>query len=238
MLVSWTGPEHGSVYSYSEVKIFMLSDKNIQHLVMDALAAEPAVDASHIGVAVERGVVTLSGHVNSHTEKCIVELAAARVRGVKAIAEEVDVRLPSDKKRTDDDIARRVINILTWDERVPADQIQILVEDGVVKLHGAVEWQYQKEAAEEDVKHLTGVVDVANDISVVSKVEPIAVRQKIVEAFRRMADLDAQHIEIEADGRHVTLRGRVNGHYERELAERAAWMVPGICEVNNYINVD
>lgn len=215
----------------------MDNDKSIQNFVMAALNAEPGVDATHIGVAVDNGIVTLSGHVGSAAEKRAAEQVAASARGVKAIAQEIEVRLPQAKKRSDDEIAERVVKVLAWDERVPADSLQVTVEHGVVTLTGRLDWQYQKLAAEEDVHNLTGVVAVSNQIEVKTSAEPVQVRERIVESFKRMAELDAQQIHIAVEGRQVILSGRVHAAYERALAERAAWSAPGVSEVKDLIAV-
>lgn len=147
----------------------MNEDWIVQQCVADELKFEPSVDGAHIGVSVRDGVVTLSGHVESYIEKFAAENAARRVRGVKAIAQQIEVRLPFDHKTADDEIASRAVRILNWDAAVPDSQISVKVEHGTVTLNGAVDWDYQRAAAEYDIRKLTGVKGVINDITVVPK---------------------------------------------------------------------
>ena len=214
-----------------------MHDDELQKLVNEELAWEPRIDAAHIGVTCRDGVVTLSGHVQSYADKAAAERAARRVRGVRAIAMELDVRLPSDKKTADDEIAARALKILEWDGAVPASRIGIEVEKGVVTLTGTVEWHYQREEAEADIRKLGGVQGVINDILVTPGVAAQDVRSQIHRAFLRNAELDASRITVSVDHGKVVLGGKVNAWVEREIAERAAWSAPGVVAVEDHIAI-
>ncbi len=215
----------------------MVGDRELQQDVLDELDFEPSLDAAHIGVTARDGVVTLSGHVANYAEKITAEQAARRVKGVRGIAEEIVVRLPSEKKRADDEIATRALNILNWDVAVPSDQVTIKVENGIVTLMGTVDWQYQKTQAETAVRRLTGVTGVVNQIALRTQVNATDVRDTIVKAFQRAAQLEAASIAVNVIGGKVTLTGRVHDWTERDTAERAAWSVPGVSEVHDQIEV-
>jgi osmotically-inducible protein OsmY len=216
----------------------MTGDLQLQQDVLDELEFEPSVNAAHIGVSVHRGVVTLGGFVESYAEKAAAERAAGRVKGVKAIADEIEVRLPIDRKRSDDEIASRAIDILKWQVGFPAERIRIKVEKGVVTLTGDVEWQFQKTEAGEAVHKLTGVVGVINQIRVSSPVQAAEVKDTIQKALHRNTDIEAARITVETDGGRVILGGTVRASYEREIAERAAWSTPGVVEVLDRIAVE
>jgi osmotically-inducible protein OsmY len=159
-----------------------MSELQLRQDVVDELEYEPSVDAAHIGVAVDKGVVTLTGHVASYAEKQAAIAAVRRVKGVRAIAEEIEVRYPLDKKTSDDEIAQRAIDILGWDMMVPSDSIQVMVHNGWVTLTGNVDWHYQKKQAEEDVRKLSGVRGVTNTIEIKPSVQAEDVKRKIEEA--------------------------------------------------------
>jgi len=216
----------------------MISDLQLRQDVLDELEFEPSVNAAHIGVTADRGVVTLTGFVTSYAEKTAAERTARRVKGVKAIAEEIEVRLPSDRKRADDEIAARAIDILKWQVGLPANRIKVKVEKGIVTLTGEVDWQFQKTEADHVVHKLSGVVDVLNQIRVTAPLEAVEVKQKIENALRRSAELEASRITVETEGGRVILRGRVHAWYERDIAERAAWSAPGVTEVQDRITIE
>lgn len=216
----------------------MISDLELQRDVLDELEFEPSVHAAHIGVIANKGVVTLTGFVASYAEKLAAERAARRVKGVKAIAEEIEVRLPSDTKHADDEIAARAINILKWQVGLPADRITIRVEHGVVTLTGEVEWRFQKSDAENAVHKLTGVVNVINYIKIATPAHAHEVREKIQKALQRSAELEVLGITVQTDGGKVVLRGKVRAWYERDLAERAAWSAPGVTVVEDHLTVE
>ena len=216
----------------------MINDNQLQQDVLDKLEFEPRVKAAHIGVVAHGGVVTLTGFVTSYMEKFAAEAAARRVNGVKAIAEEIEVRLPTDKKRADDEIAERAVRILHWDELVPDERIAIKVENGMVTLTGTVDWQHQKSEAEYDVRKLSGVVAVINQLHVKSPAAASEVKGQIERALRRHAQVEASGIRVETSGGSVTLKGKVHDWFERDLIERAAWSVAGVTEVHDRLTVE
>lgn len=215
-----------------------MSDHDLRRAVERELDWDPSINATSIGVAVNDGVVTLSGHVASYPEKREAERIAARVRGVRAVAGELDVRLPELRQRTDEDIARAAAETLVWNTLVPHDKIKIWVDNGRVTLEGKVDWHYQRTAAEAAVRVLTGVTDVNNHISVTPAVNRELVSAEIESALLRNAAVDAQQIRVETAGDRVMLSGKVASADEREEAENAAWGCPGVHQVQNYITVD
>lgn len=215
----------------------MKSDAELQRDVMNELTWEPSINAENIGVAAKDGVVTLNGSVDSFAEKWAAERATKRVAGVKAFAENIEVRLPSYSKRTDADIAHTVANVLEWNVDVPHEQIKVMVQDGWVTLSGEVEWHYEKSAAYDAVRSLTGVRAVTNQIVVKPPMVSSEVKAKIEEAFQRNARLDAQKIKVQTHAGQVVLTGTVRSWAEREEAERAACAAPSVCEVLNQLAV-
>jgi osmotically-inducible protein OsmY len=213
----------------------MKTDSELQKDVMTELQWEPSIKAAEIGVGVTDGVVMLSGHVDSYIKKWAAERAAARVFGVKAVAEEIQVRLPGSLKRSDEALARAASDILEWNVAVPRDRVKVQVQDGVVTLSGEVDWWYQKDAAEDALRKLVGVVLVSSNITIKSTVTPQDVKDKIENAFRRNALLDARRIKVETHGGKVILRGSVRNWAEREQVQWAAWAAPGVSEVESHI---
>jgi osmotically-inducible protein OsmY len=210
-------------------------NEELRRNVLNELAWDPTFDATHIGVAADQGVVTLTGHVASYAEKIAAERAAKRVVGVHGIAEEIEVRPPYAKKTKDDEIAERAVRILQWDVSVPADRVTVKVEKGWVTLTGTVDWNYQRGAAAADVQKLSGVVGLTNLIAIKPAVRAADVRQKIEDAFRRNAALDASEIKISAMDGTVMLNGRVRNWAERNTAERAAWSAAGVTAVEDHL---
>ncbi len=215
----------------------MSRDAQLQQQVIEELEYEPSVDAAHIGVSVRDGVVALSGHVESFVEKFAAERAARRVKGVRAVAQDLVVHLPSDQKTGDDEIAARAVKLLDWDAVVPHRQISVKVEHGIVTLGGEVDWHYQRAEAEYDMRKLNGVKAVINNIMVKPDLRPEDVRAKISAALERNAEIEASRITIDVAGGKVTLRGKVGAWTEREAAERAAWSAPGVTEVEDEIEL-
>jgi len=215
----------------------MKTDTELQKDVMDELKWEPTLKAAEIGVAVKDGVVTLSGYVDSYVKKLVAERAAARVFGVRAVAEAIQVRLPGSLERSDEDIAGMVANVLEWNVLVPYDRVKVHVQDGLVTLSGEVDWGYQKFAAEEAVHHLMGVVWLNNQITVKPTIKPQDLKDRIKSAFQRNALLDSRRITIETRGGKVILSGSVRSWGERAEAQWAAWAAPGVFEVENDIEI-
>ena len=197
----------------------------------------PSFDAADIGVAVENGVVTLTGHVRSYAEKLAVERAAQRVRGVHGIAEEIEIRYPADKKTADDQIAQRAISSINWNAQIPEDAVLVKVEKGWVTLTGTVDWHYQRFAAESAVRRLSGVMGVSSNIEVKPQVRPADVKDKILNALKRNAELEADAIRVNVDNDTVTLEGKVKAWSERGIAEHAAWSAPGVRKVEDRLVV-
>jgi osmotically-inducible protein OsmY len=209
----------------------------IQTDVLAELKWEPRVQPNEVGVIVKDGVVTLTGWVDSYAKKRAAEDAAYRVRGVKAVANDIEVKLPGSLQRTDADLAQAAIDTLKWDAFVPVDKIQVTVSKGWVTLKGEVEWRYQKEDAERVVRRLTGVVGVTDLITVKPRASASELKQQIEKALVRSAETDAKQITVEVDGDAVILNGTVRSWAEREAAERAAWSAPGVTSVDNRIKI-
>ncbi len=216
----------------------MKTDMQLQRDVIEELAWQPNIREAEIGVAVKNGVVTLSGFVDTYAQKYAAARAAERVHNVRAVADDLSVKLPKSFMRSDTDIAHAAVSALKWDVEVPDIRIQVLVDDGWVSLDGAVDWQFQRTAAEKAVRYLTGVKGVINRITVQQpSVSAYEVNQRIEEALKRSAATEADRITVEARNGKVVLRGTVRSWAEREDAERAAWAAPGVSEVDDEIAV-
>jgi osmotically-inducible protein OsmY len=213
----------------------MKSDEQIREDVERELQWEPSVDERRIGVTVVDGIVTLVGDVESFPERWNAERAAERVSGVRAIVNDLEVRTTG---RTDTDIAEGAVDALKWNVMVPAGQVMVKVHKGWVTLTGAVDWDFQRRAAERAVRNLPGVTGISNEITVKPRMEAKDLQTKIEETFKREAALDAKRITVEVNGGEVTLRGRVRSWVERREAEKTAWAAPGVTAVKNLIEVD
>ena len=219
----------------------MKTDTELQQDVMNELKWEPTIKAVEIGVGVTDGVVTLSGYVDTYVEKWAAERAAALVFGVKAVAEQLKVRLPDAFQRRDEDIAQAAVNTLEWNVWLThmIDRIEVVVENGWITLSGDVDWRYQKDAAGDTVRNLLGVRGLSNNIAI-TPISPITVdaqdvKDKIESAFQRNALLDSRRITLETRGGKVILKGIVRNRAEKEQVERAAFAAPGVSEVESNI---
>lgn len=214
----------------------MSNDTQLKQAVLDELAWEPSVNAAHIGVTAKDGVITLMGHVESFAEKNAAEMAISRVKGVKAIAEEIEVKLPSLSKRGDDEIASAAVNRLAWDSSIPKDSVKTKVQDGWLTLSGQVDWHFQKDAAESELRRLMGVTGVSNQITVKTRPNTGDISEKIRHALHR-SWYDDENVKVTAKGGVVELTGTVHAWGDRQMAGLAAWAAPGTTSVQNNIAV-
>jgi osmotically-inducible protein OsmY len=216
----------------------MDKDVEVRDDVLAELAFEPSLDEAAVGVSVHDGIVTLSGHVKSYSERNAAEAATRRVKGVRGLVQKLEVRLPADIVHDDEEIARRAANYLQWSVYPRLDDLKIKVEKGRVTLDGRAERYAQRVDAERLIQNLSGVTGVTNRISVKpSTAKAPAVRAEIEKAFKRNAELESSNISISVDGGKVRLDGKVKAYYERALAERAAWSTPGVTAVDDRLNV-
>jgi osmotically-inducible protein OsmY len=212
-----------------------MTDRDLQQHVQNALDWEPSIDATDISVSAENGVVTLRGDVKSYSEKATAERVVLRVYGVKAVANDVNVRLGD--ARTDTDIAQAAVSALLWNTMVPDEKVTVSVSDGWVTLKGQADWDYQRAAAGAAVRDLIGVRGVTNAITVQPHISAVDVKSKIEGALKRSAEVDARRINVAVADSKVILSGSVHSWFERDEARRAAWSAPGVKEVDDRIAV-
>jgi osmotically-inducible protein OsmY len=215
----------------------MKTDAQLKADVTQELAWDPSINAAHVGVTAQAGVVTLTGHLETFAEKHAVERAVQRVEGVKAVAVELDVKLAPGHRRSDSEIAQAAETAFKWYSLIPADRIRVKVEKGWVTLTGEVDWDYQRSSAAKTVRGLMGVVGVSNHVTLKPSVTPANVSARIREALTRHAEREARHVEVLVLGSTVTLRGHVDSWEDRAAAAGAAWAAPGISLVVNDLKV-
>lgn len=217
----------------------MKTDLRLKDDILDELDFEPSIDETDIGVIVKNGIVTLTGHVSSYSQKKAAEKAVLRVEGVKAVAEEIEVNFPSSIQKTDAEIAEAAVNALKWNAIVPSKNVKVKVENGIVFLDGKLDWQYQKTSAKDAISPLLGVKSVVNKIKIdlQSPIKTSQVKTQIKKALERAARIDANHITVEAKDHQVVLKGEVSSWAEKEQAFRAAYKAPGVWSVKNQITV-
>lgn len=212
-----------------------MNDLSLRNAILDELQFQPGIDAASIGVAVDNGVVTLSGHVRSYSQKIDAERAVKSLKGVRAVAEEIRVRPDKGAGTADDVIANRALNIINWSSDVPDGDLKVIVQNGWVTLEGDVDWQYQKETVERAVRKLSGVVGIDNRLNLRTRVDAGNIQRSIEDALKRSAEINAEDIHVKVMGDVVKLEGRVHLWRQRKIAERAAWSVPGVKEVIDHI---
>lgn len=216
----------------------MKTDAEIQKDVMDELKWVPLLKSTEIGVGVKNGIVTLSGVLDTYGKKALAEKAATRVAGVKAVADDLEVKLSPGGKRTDTEIAEAVLNALKWHSAMQENKIKVKVDNGWVTLEGECEWAFQRTAAATMVKDLMGVTGIANNIKIVPALSAHEVKHKIAAAFHRSATVDSGKVNIQVIGNKVTLTGTVRSFVEKKDAENAAWLAPGVNAVENKLSID
>jgi osmotically-inducible protein OsmY len=221
----------------AKLEASMKSDSEIEKDVKEELSWNPDLQAGDIAVSVKKGVVALTGFVKSYTNRYEAEMAAKRVAGVVGVANDIEVRLPSVDERPDPEIARDAVSAIRSMLPFSSEHIKVVVKNGWVTLEGQVEWQYQKKAAESSIQQVKGIKGITNLILLKPRAEPSQIKNKIMNAFRRNAEVDAERIQVEANGGEVILKGSVRSWIEREEAERVAWSAPGVTQVQDRIVV-
>ena len=216
-----------------------MTDSQLRQDIIEELEFDPSFSGEHIGVAVDKGVVTLGGHVNSYAEKLAAIAATRRVKGVHAIAENIEVHCPYQKKTADDQIAKRAYDILKWDVLVPPNAVDVLVHEGWVTLSGNVNWHFERTSAEDDVRKLSGIRGITNMIAIKPRIGSADVKSKIDAALKRHAEVEANAIRVSVqNGNKVVLEGAVDTWSERRAVEDAAWSVPGVASVEDRLMIN
>jgi osmotically-inducible protein OsmY len=215
----------------------MKTDMQLQEDVLAELKWDPAVDETAIGMVVSEGIVTLTGHVDTYPQRWSAEKAVQRVAGVKGLAVEIQVKIDGSRRRSDTEIAQAARHALDWNSSLPKGAVQLIVRDGWITLSGEVGWAYLREAAENSVHGLIGVVGVTNELRIKSHVEARDVKRKIVAAFHRQAQVDARKVAVRVEGAEVTLSGSVDTWAEKAAARDAAWAAPGVWSVVDHMTV-
>jgi osmotically-inducible protein OsmY len=215
----------------------MKTDAELKKDVVAELSWDPAVVSTAIGVAVDDGVVTVSGHLDTYAQKFAVERALRRVHGVQAIALELDVKLSPQHKRSDTEIAAAAEHALKWSSLLPAEKIRVTVENGHVTLQGEVDWEYERQSIEKAIRPLIGVVEISNQITLKPRPIPADISDRIANALQRQAMHDAKRVQIDVDGSTVTLQGQVHSWRERNAIQSAVWSAPGVRSVDNELRV-
>lgn len=215
----------------------MIPDSILKQRVLDELRWDTKVNEAHIGVTASDGSVSLIGHVTNFPEKFAAGEAAKRVRGVKAIADEIEVNLPTEYRRDDSSIAERIAHVLEWNISIPDNNIKAKVQGGLVTLNGEVEWHHQRFHIEQQVRHVAGIKGVSNHITLKKRVTTAEVKKKIEDALHRNSEQEAEQIKVSISGDTVTLEGQVKAFYERDLIKRAAWAAPGVRHIVDNIRI-
>jgi osmotically-inducible protein OsmY len=215
----------------------MKTDAQIQQYVLTELNWDPSVTAAGIGIQVKDGIVTLTGHVVSHSEMLAAERAAQRVSGVKGMAMEIDVILPGSSHRNDVDTARSAQNVLQWTDSLPKDSVNAMVENGWITLSGEVDWEYQRQVASDAVRSLMGVTGVSNQIALRPQAISRNIKTDIEAALMRRVHSDSKDIRVSVECTGIILSGTVQSWSERELATQCAWSAPGVLAVSNHLSV-
>jgi osmotically-inducible protein OsmY len=216
----------------------MKTDIEIQKDVLDELKWEPYLNSTEIGVAVKNGIVTLSGTVNSYLKKTRAEKAAKRVAGVKAVAEDIEVKYSDSLLKNDTEVAEAILTALKWHSAINEEKIKVKVEDGVVTLDGEVDWEFQRNSAVMQIENLIGVKRIVNNVTIKTGILPKELKQKVNSAFHRSATIDSEKINIEVLGSKVVLTGKVRSWAEKNDAENAVWAAQGVNKVENNLEID
>lgn len=215
-----------------------MNNEKLRRYVLEELNFDPRIDASAVAVSVDRRIVSLTGHVHSVADKLAIVDAVKRLKGVRGIVVDLEVRPTAEFKIEDEEIAKRAAAVLAWHRLVPKDAVKVTVEDGYLTLSGTVDWNFQKGAVEEDMRKLAGITGIRNDISLRSASQKSDIRQSIKEAMRRLADVHSSNVNVDVDEEgHVKLKGRVVGWQARNAVEDAAWMVAGVRDVDNRVRI-